>query len=121
MTLDADDNLIRMINFQKLLICIVISCIKESRFQMVSNFDQRLIWNYYTSRHSGTPFFIRALCMTSPSITKIVNYLYNDLEVENGMAGLRGGAILPELCLYLTIRFLSGGSYLDVGLFLGIS
>jgi hypothetical protein len=34
---------------------------------------------------------------------------------------LRGGAIIPELCLYCTIRWLAGGSYTDIFFYCGIS
>jgi hypothetical protein len=37
------------------------------------------------------------------------------------MAGRRGGAILPEICLFVCLRFLAGGSYLDIKFFTGIS
>ena len=37
------------------------------------------------------------------------------------MGSLRGGAILPELCLYACLRYLAGGSYSDIKFFTGIS
>jgi hypothetical protein len=37
------------------------------------------------------------------------------------MASLRGGTILPELCLYARLRYLAGGSYSDIQYFTGIS
>jgi hypothetical protein len=37
------------------------------------------------------------------------------------MAILRGGVLLPTICLYATIRFLAGGSYLDIRYRCGIS
>jgi hypothetical protein len=37
------------------------------------------------------------------------------------MAPLRGGAILPELCLYPTLCYLAGGTYLYIKLYIGIS
>ena len=37
------------------------------------------------------------------------------------MAGLRGGAILPEICLFVCLRFLAGVSCLDTEFFTGIS
>jgi hypothetical protein len=37
------------------------------------------------------------------------------------MAQLRGGAILPDICLYATIQYVTGGSDLDIKTFTGIS
>ena len=37
------------------------------------------------------------------------------------MASLRGGAIIPELCVYITLQYLAGGSYMDIFFFVGIS
>jgi DDE superfamily endonuclease len=36
------------------------------------------------------------------------------LEVDNDKADSRGGPILPELCLFCTLRWLAGGCYLDI-------
>jgi DDE superfamily endonuclease len=59
--------------------------------------------------------------MNVSSFAKIVTWISKDLDVDNDMALLRGGLISPKICLYLTIRFLSGASYLDVRFFTGIS
>ena len=34
--------------------------------------------------------------------------------VKQGMASLWGGAIIPELCVYVTLRYLAGGLYTDI-------
>ena len=34
--------------------------------------------------------------------------------VEQEMASLQGGAIIPELCVYATLQYLAGGSYTDI-------
>jgi hypothetical protein len=47
--------------------------------------------------------------------------VYDDLEVANAMAALRGGAITQERRLYLTIFYLAGGSYLAIQLYVGVS
>jgi hypothetical protein len=41
--------------------------------------------------------------------------------VNQHRANQRGGAILPEICLYVCIRFLAGGSYSDIRFFTGLS
>lgn len=47
--------------------------------------------------------------------------LRGDLLVDGSMASLRGGMITPELCVFITIRYLAGGSYFDISYFTGIS
>ena len=37
------------------------------------------------------------------------------------MASLCGGAIIPELCVYITLQYLAGGSYMDIFFLVGIS
>ena len=36
------------------------------------------------------------------------------------MASLHGGAIIPELCVYITLQYLAGGSYTDIFFLIGI-
>ena len=33
------------------------------------------------------------------------------LAVQQDMAALQGGAIMPELCVYVTLRYLADGSH----------
>jgi hypothetical protein len=55
------------------------------------------------------------------SFDKLLKIIREDLEVDQDMANLRGGPIIPELCLFCTIRWLAGGSYLDIVDITGIS
>ena len=41
--------------------------------------------------------------------------------VQQDLAALHGGAILPELCVYVTLRSLAGGSYTNIFYLIGIS
>ena len=41
--------------------------------------------------------------------------------VKQDMASLWGGAIIPELCVYVTLQYLAGGLYIDIFYFVGIS
>jgi hypothetical protein len=59
--------------------------------------------------------------MSLTSFNKLLGYSRDDLSVNEEMAMRRGGAIIPELCLYCTIRWLAGGSYSDIFHFCGIS
>ena len=59
--------------------------------------------------------------MSHDSFNKLLSAIQQDLEVDREMAELRGGAILPEICLYVCLRYLAGGSYSDIKYFTGIS
>jgi hypothetical protein len=76
------------------------------------------MWNDFTSRHKSRFDFVSLLRMKQASFNKLI---YDDLEVDYQMAALRGGAIIPQLRLFATLRYLSGGSYLDVVFETGIS
>ena len=41
--------------------------------------------------------------------------------VKQDMASLQGGAIIPELCVYVTLWYLAGGSYTDIFYLITIS
>lgn len=59
--------------------------------------------------------------MDCESFNKLLAYIYDSLIVKEVMANNRGGPIIPELCLFCTLRYLSGGSYLDLCDIAGIS
>jgi hypothetical protein len=84
-------------------------------------FEQRLAWNEYCTRHHGRGTLVRRLRMGKISFERLVMLLENDLQVDERQASFRGGAIIPEICVYCTLRFLAGGSYLDVTDVAGIS
>ena len=42
------------------------------------------------------------------------------LTVQQDMAALWGGAIIPELCVYVTLQYLAGGSYTNICYLIGI-
>jgi hypothetical protein len=80
------------------------------------------MWANFVERHSrrnGT--FTRRLQMEVGSFDKLLEIVREDLEVDQDMANLRGGPIIPELCLFCTIWWLAGGSYLDIVDITGIS
>ena len=41
--------------------------------------------------------------------------------VQQDMASLWGGAIIPELCVYVTLQYLAGGLYTNIFYLVGIS
>lgn len=93
--------------------------IRKSRHP--SMFDARLSWDTFCSRHCHRADFTRHIRMSFESFEKLLSFIRDDLEVDKDMAALRGGAILPEICLYVTLRFLAGGSYSDIRFFTGIT
>lgn len=83
---------------------------------------QKLLWEEYVLRFSNNPTFIkRHLRMSLDSFYKLLSYIREGLEVDNVKAKNRGGAIMPELCLFCTLRWLAGGSYLDIFVLTGVS
>jgi hypothetical protein len=83
--------------------------------------DQRLAWKEYSERHQQRGTLDRRLRMRKDSFEQLVGLIEHDLIVDEECASFRGGAIIPELCLYCTLRYLAGGSYLDVSDVAGIS
>ena len=59
--------------------------------------------------------------MSAGSFNKLTNLIQHALEVDEDMANLWGGPIIPETCLYCCLWYLTGGSYSDIRFFTGIS
>jgi hypothetical protein len=59
--------------------------------------------------------------MDISSFYKILNVIKDVLKTDEDMGKIRGGSISPSLCLFCTLRYLSGGSYLDISSLTGIS
>ncbi len=53
--------------------------------------------------------FIQHIRMTHDSFTRLLSAIWTDIEVDTEMAELWGGAILPEICLYVSLCYLGGG------------
>lgn len=82
---------------------------------------QKLVWDEYCARFSSHPKFVKKhLRMPFVSFYKLLGYLRNGLEVDSCRAG-KGGPILPEIALFCAIRWLAGGSYLDIIALTGVS
>jgi hypothetical protein len=86
-----------------------------------SLFDQRLAWDEYCERHTVRGTFRIRMRMERGSFDKLLGYIREELLVNETYARRRGGTIVPELCLYCTLRYLAGGSYLDICDIAGIS
>lgn len=84
--------------------------------------QQRLNWAAYAECRRNDPQTFKChLRIDYESFEKLLDIIRDDLEVNPTMAALRGGAIIPELCLFCTLRYLAGGSYLDIHDRTGIS
>ncbi|KAG7368098.1 hypothetical protein IV203_030841 [Nitzschia inconspicua] len=80
---------------------------------------RRLNWDEYCLRH---PFFVqRSLRMSVESFTNLVDTLGDALNIDEKQGRRRGDHIQPELRLFCTIRWLAGGSYLDIAGLVGVS
>jgi hypothetical protein len=107
-----------------LLMCAVICSVSEVLFgeRAPPVPEQRLNWDNYVEKRNRRPEeFRRHLRMSLQSFNKLLGYIRHDLEVNELMASLRGGTIIPEICLFCTLRWLAGGSYLDIYAHVGIS
>jgi len=86
-----------------------------------SVFDQRLAWANCCDKHVQRGTFERRLRMKKESFDILLSFVHGCLAVNEMIASLRGGIIVPELCLHCTLRWLAGGSYLDMCDIAGIS
>jgi hypothetical protein len=122
---DDDDDLFDYLLWSQmqltiLLILLAISLeVGESRAPSV--FDQRLEWGKFMKKHGKRDFFRRHLRMKPKSFKKLISFIKEDIQPNERMADMRGGAIIPEIRLYCTIRWLAGGSYSDIMIQAGIS
>jgi hypothetical protein len=82
---------------------------------------QRCIWGKFVKDYQNTPLLRRHLRMMYASFCHLLERIRHLLEVDDDMAALRGGKIIPELHLNATLRHLAGGLYSDICIFCGIS
>jgi hypothetical protein len=87
-----------------------------------TNFQQHMHWDAFVQNNKDQPLFRCHLRMSYDSFCTLLDLIRFHLTTIDGeMAALRGGAIIYELYLYATIRFLAGASYTDICFFCGIS
>ena len=67
------------------------------------------------------PLFQVTIRMTRITFKYLVSLLEPAIQVDAIMAAKRGGQISTEMCTYMTLRYLAGGSHHDIKLHLGIS
>jgi DDE superfamily endonuclease len=100
-------------------ICHIVS--NQQAERNASIIEQRLVWNNFVGKYGARPDFERSIRMKLSSFKVLLSYIYQELLVDDLQASRRGSPIIPELCLFCTIRYLSGGSYLDIRFLTGIS
>jgi len=115
-----------MDNEEEALLCLAATSVQTALFNVPiprrpSLFDQRLQWADFCARYGTRRDFQRHIRMSPASFKKLLSFIRDDLMVDQEMANIRGGAILPEIALYATLRYLAGGSYSDIRFFTGIS
>ena len=71
------------------------------------------------SRPSGIPSF--PIDGYIESFYLLLSFVHDALQVDKAKVASHGGMIIPELCLYCTLCYLAGASYLDVIVFASIS
>jgi hypothetical protein len=89
----------------------------ESRGHVVPTHNgQRMQWDSRVQTLRDQKMFDRTYRMTYFAFCHLVEMLRPALEVDHRFAKLRAraGAIIPELCLHCVIRYLAGGSYLNI-------
>lgn len=80
---------------------------------------RQMSWDDFCLRD---PVFVhRTLRMSLQAFEKLVCVLEEDLKTDEQQGKRRGGAVPPKLRLFAFIRYIAGGSYLDVCNLLGIS
>jgi hypothetical protein len=120
---DEDDDHVMLVAFLHLLLMwtAAVFVLLPGDERRSASYEQRLAWEDYCQRHHERGTLARRLRMQKHSFDKLVELLEADLLVDESFAELRGGAIIPPLCVYCTLRFLAGGSYLDITDVAGIS
>jgi hypothetical protein len=119
---NEDDNHISIATIQAMhswtaLVMVVLLAIVDAApvTRNISIPKQKLIWEDYISTFADEPLYIkRHLRMSLSSFYKLLDIIRAKLEVDIAKAEGKGGPILPELSLFCTLRWLAGGSYLDI-------
>lgn len=81
----------------------------------------RIDFDAFMEQYSNSIRFERYIRMRRDSFNKLVQLLHEDLQVDEYYANKRGGPISAKICVYLTLRYLAGGSYIDIMLHMQIS
>ena len=73
--------------------------------------QQRCVWTRFVLLNKNRPLFARHLRMSHDSFVALLDKIIPGFpSLVEEMAAKRGGFIIPELRLYLTLRYLAGGA-----------
>ena len=118
----GNEDMLAVAVFQNILATVVLLLILKPVPRAPPLIQQRLQWESFQRKHSHRKDFKRHIRLPSiEAFNKLLGYVRRDLEVNEQMASLRGGAILPEIKLYSALRWLAGGSHSDIEYMVGIS
>jgi hypothetical protein len=120
-TMDNGDDLLVSMAMMQLALLTAGSLLVMAQPRNPSFFDRHLMWEEYCHKHTQWKTFKVWLRMSKSSFDKLLGCVRDELVVNEVQVKPTGGAIIPELCLYCTIRWLAGGSYLDICDISGIS
>ena len=89
---------------------------KESKKNRQKNpFQPKLSWRCYVNNYACNDRFVkRHLRMSIKSFDKLLSLIRADIVSNNVRGESHGGIIIPEIQLFCCLRWLAGGSYLDV-------
>lgn len=112
-----------MLNFLQVVILInkVIKKHPIIKINKHNTIHQKLLWKLYLQKHQDKQHFIkRHLRMSIDSFNKLLSYIKKDLVISEYHSN-KPNAVTPELCLFCTLRYLAGCSYLDIHAMTGVS
>jgi hypothetical protein len=69
----------------------------QREMRVPSLFSQRLIWEEIVDKDKQRAVFKRHLRMSPESFNKLLSYIQPALKIDERMAWLRGGPILPKI------------------------
>ena len=81
--------------------------------------EQRMNWLEHQETLERRGVFHRTYRMSPESFARLALLLEVALSNKHRVGGL-GGPLIPEVCLHCVIRYLAGGSYLDICAIAGI-
>jgi hypothetical protein len=83
----------------------------------------RMNWSSFTKRLDATKLWKRFYRMSKESFLELLDLAREGLERDEiqGLRSSYGGVVSPELRLSMTLRWLAGGSYVDIAIIHGVA
>jgi hypothetical protein len=75
----------------------------------------------YIKANRNNPGLKREMRLSIRSFYKLLHLIKDKLEVNVKKAQSRGAPVTPDLCLYMTLRYLAGGDIIDIKNTVGVS